>query len=269
VADKSGIEWTDATWNPVVGCEKVSPGCDHCYAIRDGARLQHLAAYAGTIADGDWTGVVRELPERLDVPLRWQKPRKVFVNSMSDLFHPDVSRAFIEKVFDVMARAERHTFQVLTKRPARMAKLTHDRLATPEEVDGGHELGIVPGLWDLVNSGIPAPNVHLGTSVESNEFAWRADRLRETAAAVRFLSIEPLLGPVDGVTVKGLDWIIVGGESGHGARPLDLGWIRDLRDQCSDEGVPLFVKQLGIAWGPDHKHPEAWPADLRIREYPA
>ncbi|MCL4413590.1 MAG: phage Gp37/Gp68 family protein [Actinobacteria bacterium] len=130
MSDKTGISWTDATWNPVVGCERTSPGCDHCYAIRDGVRLQHLPGYAGTIADGDWTGVVRCLPERLDQPLRWKRPRRIFVDSMSDLFHPDVPDAYIQAVIEVMAYAKQHTFQVLTKRPQRMAALLgywHDR----------------------------------------------------------------------------------------------------------------------------------------------
>jgi protein gp37 len=238
VSDKTGISWTNSTWNPIVGCSKVSPGCDNCYAIRDGARLQHLDTYAGTIEDGDWTGVVRCLPERLDQPVRWKRPRRIFVNSMADLFHPDVPEPFIGEVFDVTLRAPQHIFQVLTKRPQRMASVL-GRFRTFGDGwfigDGGEEMAF--------------PNVWLGTSIESDKFAFRANHLRETPAALRFLSLEPLLGPLPNVDLDGIDWVIVGGESGPRARPMHPQWVRDIRDRCVEAGVPFHFKQWG-AWGP-------------------
>lgn len=236
----TAIEWTDETWNPVVGCSRVSPGCDNCYAIGVAHRAMQPAHEGLTIRTErgtDWSGAVRCLPERLGQPLRWRKPRRVFVNSMSDLFHPDVPDAFIADVFDVMAchgPIARHTFQVLTKRSQRMAQLLGD--------------------WAQDEGYRGAPNVWLGTSIESDRYAFRADHLRATPAAVRFLSLEPLLGPLPSLDLTGIDWAIVGGESGRGARPMHPGWVRDLRDRCITAGVPFFFKQWG-SWG--------WPATPR------
>ena len=224
------IEWTDETWNPVVGCSRTSPGCDNCYAISVAHRAMQPAHEGLTIRTErgtDWTGEVRCLPERLEQPLRWRKPRKVFVNSMSDLFHPDVPDDFIGQVFDVMMRAEEHTFQVLTKRPQRMRAFVDQWL-------GESWAQWIGNLW-------------LGTSIESDRYTFRADHLRATPAAVRFLSLEPLLGPLPSLDLTGIDWVIVGGESGHGARPMHPQWVRDIRDRCIDAGVPFHFKQWG-AW---------------------
>jgi protein gp37 len=224
----TAIEWTDETWNPTVGCSRVSPGCDHCYAIGVAHRAMQPAHEGLTIRRPgerpDWTGEVRCLPDRLDTPLRWRKPRRVFVDSMSDLFHRDVPSHFIGSVFRTMARCPRHTFQVLTKRPQRMEAW----------VQANNEI-TVPTL----------PNVWLGTSIESDRYTFRADHLRVTPAAVRFLSLEPLLGPLPSLDLTGIDWVIVGGESGPGARPMHPDWVRDLRDRCVDAGVAFFFKQWG------------------------
>lgn len=241
MADKTGIEWTEATWNPVTGCTKVSAGCKHCYAERDWARLQHLPAYAGRA----FTDVATHA-DRLDQPLRWQRPRRIFVNSMSDLFHADIHDDFIGMVFRTMARAPQHTFQVLTKRPERMQFLmTHPRMR-------GFVDDVAP--W-------PLPNVWLGVSVEDQEAAdERIPLLLQTPAAVRWVSAEPLLGPVDlsshlmclcgmcGGDAP-LRWVVVGGESGPKARPMHPQWARDLRDQCAAASVPFLFKQWG-EWAP-------------------
>ncbi|MCL4413184.1 MAG: phage Gp37/Gp68 family protein [Actinobacteria bacterium] len=250
MSDKTGISWTDATWNPVVGCERTSPGCDHCYAIRDGVRLQHLPAYAGTISDGDWTGLIRCLPERLDQPLRWKRGRRIFVNSMSDLFHPSVPDAFIAQVFEVMAYAKQHTFQVLTKRPQRMASLLgywHDR----GWLFGNGAPGVGTLRPEIIGYGhtLPLHNVQLGVSIESDTYSWRANHLRKTPVAIRFLSLEPLLGPLPSLDLTGIDWVIVGGESGPDARPMHPDWARDIRDRCVAAGIPFTFKQWG-AWVP-------------------
>lgn len=211
---KSSIEWTESTWNPVTGCTKISPGCKHCYAERMAKRLQAMGQ----------ANYVRGFrltlqPHMLELPLRWAKPQTVFVNSMSDLFHDDVPRAYIERVFDVMRRAHWHRFQVLTKRATRL-----DRLS--------------PRLdW--------APNIWMGVSVESDDYRGRIDELRRTRAQIKFLSLEPLLGPLPRLNLDGIDWAIVGGESGPRARPLDAVWVRDLRDQCKRAQVPFFFKQWG------------------------
>jgi protein gp37 len=235
----STIEWTEATWNPVTGCTKVSPGCAHCYAETFAERFRGVPGH--TYEQGF---DLRLWPERLDLPLRWRKPRRVFVNSMSDLFHEDVPDAFVAEVFAVMAQASRHTFQVLTKRPERLAALA-------------------PSLpW-------PA-NVWMGVSIENRRFVHRADYLRQIPAAVRFISAEPLLGPLERLSLDGIDWLIVGGESGPRARPMDLAWARDVVAQCRTDGVAPFVKQLGVRWAGHGKggDMEAWPEDLRIREMP-
>ena len=215
----STIEWTEATWNQVTGCDKVSPGCKHCYAERMAERLQAMGQ------PNYRNGFELTLqPQMLDLPLRWKKPKTIFVNSMSDLFHDDVPVAYIQRVFDVMRRADWHRFQVLTKRAERLATL-----------DGQLD-------WP--------PNVWMGVSVESARYAARIDELRRTRAVVKFLSLEPLLGPLRGLDLGGIDWAIVGGESGPGARPMDPAWVRDLRDQCLRAQVAFFFKQWG---GPNKK----------------
>jgi protein gp37 len=204
---KTKIEWTDATWNPVTGCTKVSQGCKHCYAERFAKRLGY-----------DFSQVELH-PERLEIPLHWKKPRRIFVNSMSDLFHRDVPVEFIAEVFNVMARASHHTFQLLTKRARRLASLA-PFLPWPEN------------LW-------------VGVSVETADYLWRIGCLREVPAAVRFLSLEPLLGPIPDLPLGHINWVIAGGESGPGARPMRAEWARSVRDQSLAAGVPFFFKQWG------------------------
>lgn len=225
----SKIEWTEATWNPVGGCDKISQGCKNCYAIRHVRRMAGnpnpgmKRTYAGLTesiqGSLNWTGVVRIFPERLNLPLSWRKPRRVFVNSLSDLFHDAVPDEDILKVFEVMACASRHTFQVLTKRSTRLRQLS---------------------------SQLPWPaNVWMGVSVENDACVGRIDDLRATGAQVKFLSLEPLLGPLPNLDLSGIDWVIVGGESGPKARRMESGWARDLRDQCVAAGVQFFFKQWG------------------------
>lgn len=230
----SKIEWTDSTWSPVTGCTKVSEGCDHCYA----ETIAHR--FAGTKAYPNGFDVTLR-PERLDQPLRWKRPRKVFVNSMSDLFHEDVPDDYIARVFAVMALAPQHTFQVLTKRPGRMRSLlsSEDFKSAVFLATEGRFEGYFP--W-------PLPNVWLGTSVENQKWAdVRIPLLLDTPTAVRFLSCEPLLGPVE-LSPWLLDWVICGGESGPGARPMHPDWARSLRDQCQATTVPFHFKQWG-EWG--------------------
>jgi protein gp37 len=214
MAQASTIEWTEATWNPVTGCTKISPGCKFCYAERMAHRLQAMGqtryrnAFRLTLQ-----------PDAIEAPLRWRKPRVIFVNSMSDLFHQDVPLDFVKRCFDVMKRASQHTFQVLTKRADRVAELCHE---------------------------LPWPsNVWMGTSVENADYVWRIDSLREVPARVRFLSVEPLLGPIDELPLSRIHWVIVGGESGPGARPMNVEWVRDIREQCVAAAVPFFFKQWG------------------------
>lgn len=214
-----------ATWNPTTGCDTVSPGCEHCYALTFAKRLKSMGS-PGYQRDGDprtsGPGFALTLhPDRLDAPLRWRKPQLVFVDSMSDLFHPEVPTDFIRQVIEVMARANRHTFFVLTKRPPRMVHLLTRFL--PE----------------------PLPNVWWGTTVESGDYLWRARRLATAPAAVRFLSLQPLLGPVGELDLTGIDWVYVGGESGARARPMDPSWAREVRDRCHAAGVPFLFKQWG------------------------
>ena len=210
MADHSAIEWTEATWNPTVGCTKVSPGCDRCYAERMALR------FPKTFPNGfDLT----LKPAALELPMHWRRPRTIFVNSMSDLFHVDVPEMHIAQVFDVMRRTPQHTYQVLTKRAVRLAELA-PRLPWPS-------------------------NVWMGVSVESPEYAWRIDYLRRTSAAVRFVSAEPLLAALPGLNLTGIHWLIAGGESQPGARPAKLEWFRDLRRQCARRNVAFFLKQLG------------------------
>lgn len=249
MSDRSAIEWTDATWNPVTGCTKVSPGCDHCYAETFAERWRNTP---GHYFENGFDVQLR--PDKLTLPLRWRKPRKVFVNSMSDLFHADVPDDYIAQVFAVMAAASEHTFQVLTKRHGRMRSLLN-RSSFRDSVTT--YIDTRDYVWKQRTW--PLPNVWLGVSVEDQERAnLRIPALLRTPAIVRFLSCEPLLGPVDldaidwdGVTsLASLDnnaigWVIVGGESGIGARPMDVSWARSLRDQCSHAGVPFLFKQWG------------------------
>jgi protein gp37 len=224
MATATSIEWTETTWNPVRGCSRLSAGCQHCYA----ERMAHRFSGPGMPYEGltrrssvgpQWTGRIRLVREALDEPLRWRSPRLVFVNSMSDLFHEDVPLEFIESVFATMRLASHHRFQVLTKRADRLADLA-PRLDWP-------------------------PNVWMGVSVESDKFTWRIDRLRSTDAAVKFLSLEPLLSALPGLNLDGIDWAIVGGESGPSARPMKAAWVRDLKRQCAKSKVPFFFKQWG------------------------
>jgi protein gp37 len=223
MADRSPIEWTQATWNPTTGCDRVSAGCDNCYALTLAARLKAMGS-AKYQADGDprtsGPGFALTLhPVALHIPRRWREPRTIFVNSMSDLFHAKVPLSFVRDVFTVIADTPQHTYQMLTKRARRLR-----RLATGLE-------------WP--------PNLWVGVSVEDNTTLDRVDDLRHVPAAIRFLSCEPLLGPLDGLGLDGIDWVIAGGESGRDARPPDPDWIRHLRDLTREAGVPFFFKQWG------------------------
>lgn len=210
----SGIEWTESTWNPVTGCTKVSPGCKYCYAQRMAERLQ-LMGQSNYVNGFELT----IQPHMLEIPLRWKKPQVIFVNSMSDLFHENVPIAYIRRVFDIMVRAHWHRFQILTKRSNRLVELN------------------LKLNW--------APNIWMGVSVESEKYRGRIDDLRLTDARTKFLSLEPLLGPLNDLDLNGIDWVIVGGESGPKARPMDLSWVTDLRDQALRAEVPFFFKQWG------------------------
>ena len=218
MSTQSAIEWTESTWNPLTGCTKVSPGCKHCYAERMARRLQAMGQ--PNYANG-FTLTLHE--HMLEKPLGWKKPQMIFVNSMSDLFHVDAPLEFIQRAFDVMRRASWHTFQVLTKRSARLLELS-------PEIDW-------PG------------NVWMGVSVETHDYTFRIEHLRHTDAQVKFLSLEPLLGPLPRLDLRGIDWVIVGGESGPGARHLAEEWVIGIRDQCLGAQVPFFFKQ----WGGVHK----------------
>ncbi len=211
---KSTIEWTDSTWNPVTGCTKVSPGCKHCYAETFAERWRGIPGHHFSQGFD-----LRLWPERVDTPFTWKKPRTIFVNSMSDLFHDEVPLDFIQQVFQTMESAYWHTFQILTKRS--------DRLA-----DVCHELNWPKNVW-------------MGVSIETADFLWRANDLRKVPAAVRFLSLEPLLGPLGDINLSGIHWVIVGGESGPGARPIEAEWVREIRKNCRRERVPFFFKQWG------------------------
>ncbi len=214
VSDRTKIEWTESTWNPVRGCTKVSPGCAHCYAETFSERFRGVSGHAFEQGFD-----LRLVPEALALPRTWRRGRLVFVNSMSDLFHESVPDDYIRQVFEVMRQTPRHTYQVLTKRAERMAEIAH-ALAVPK-------------------------NVWMGVSVESAQWVWRIERLREVPASVRFLSLEPLLGPIEALTLDGIQWVILGGESGPKARPLQVEWVRSIRDQCLAAQVPFFFKQWG------------------------
>jgi protein gp37 len=230
MAQRTGIEWTDSTWNPVTGCTQVSAGCDNCYALTLANRLLK-AQYVSRQPEQDTPSnradpfAVRLWPERLTAPLQWAEPRRVFVNSMSDLFHVDVPIRFARAVFEVMLAAHNHIYQVLTKRPARMERFIRNNK-------------------DLFNGGTVPSHIWLGTSVENQAVAFRVAQLRRVPAQVRFLSCEPLLGPLS-LGLTGIHWVIAGGESGIVHRPLLLDWVRSLRDACVQSKVPFFFKQVG------------------------
>ncbi|MFI9194096.1 phage Gp37/Gp68 family protein [Streptomyces californicus] len=331
----TAIQWTEQTWNPTTGCDRISPGCDNCYALTMAKRLKGMGS-AKYQTDGDprtsgpGFGITTH-PDTLTEPLRWKKPRKVFVNSMSDLFHARVPRDFLAQVFAVMAATPQHTYQILTKRPDRAARILggsckcghpngeHFR-ASMEWAATSHSPAYVPGLEHGIyhRSGWPLPNVWIGTSVENQKYAdLRIPALLKTPAAVRFLSCEPLLSPVrlfdtdhsqhardwdgewicldcstDEQTVPwrttepaqlGIDWVIIGGESGPGARPFQSQWAASLIEDARAAGAAPFVKQLGTVWARDTYwagksvaahgdtkggDPTYWPANLRVREYP-
>ena len=223
MGDHSAIEWTEATWNPVTGCDRVSSGCDHCYALTLAGRLKAMGQ-AKYQRDGDsrTSGpgfAVTIHPAELDTPKRWRRPRRIFVNSMSDLFHPKVPANFLEQVFEVMAATPQHTYQILTKRPKRARQLLRG--------------------WP------PTPNVWLGVSIEEDSQVDRAEILREVPAAIRFLSCEPLLGPLPSLDLTDIDWVIVGGESGPDFRPMQAEWAASLRNRCLEASIPFFFKQWG------------------------
>lgn len=228
MANKSSIEWTQATWNPTTGCDQTSPGCDHCYALTLSRRLKAMGnpkyqRDGSPKTSGPGFGLSIH-PDQLQLPHRWKAPRLIFVNSMSDLFHPDVPDEFIEDVFQVMADTPRHTYQVLTKRAQRLSKIA---------------------------SSLPwTDNIWMGVSVESARYSFRANHLRKVPAAVRFISAEPLLAPLSNLDLTDIDWLIAGGESGPGARPMHPAWAEQLRDRCQEEGVAFFFKQWG-AWAPN------------------
>ena len=313
----SSIEWTDRTWNPVRGCSIVSPGCVNCYAMTFAHRFNRPGGpYEGltkaTTAGPQWTGQVQLVESALREPLSWRKPARVFVNSMSDLFHESVPDDFIDRVFAVMALAQRHTFQILTKRPSRMSAYL-SKLGRRSNVAWNIRTTMDgwPREYDIVDAveseeTWPLPNVWLGVSCEDQQRAdERIPLLLQTPAAVRFISAEPLLGPIDLRTggevtevghidwlrgfrgsepkIPSIDWVICGGESGPKARPCDVRWLRSIVGQCKVSGVPVFVKQLGSApikvqagivldrlWLTDRKggDPSEWPEDLRVRQFP-
>jgi protein gp37 len=223
MGDRSGIEWTEATWNPTTGCDRTSPGCDNCYALTLARRLKAMGQ-AKYQRDGDprtsGPGFALTVhPDTLDIPRTWVTGRRVFVNSMSDLFHNRVPVDFIRDVLRVIADTEQHTYQLLTKRSKRLAQLA-PRLDWPSN------------LW-------------VGVSIENDRYTFRADHLRQVEAAVRFLSIEPMIGPVPSLDLEGIDWVIVGGESGPGARPIDIEWVREVRERALEAQIPFFFKQWG------------------------
>ena len=214
MADGSAIEWTDATWNPITGCTKITRGCDNCYAARFSERFRGVPGHP---FENGFDLTLR--PERIAQPMSWRRPRMIFVNSMSDLFHRKVPLTYILQVFDVMQRANWHRYQVLTKRSDRLLELS-------------------PRIqWQ--------PHIWMGVSVENQKYTFRINHLRETEAHTKFLSLEPLLGPLPNLNLNGIHWVIVGGESGPGARAMDEAWVREIRDQCLDANVPFFFKQWG------------------------
>ena len=279
MSDDSRIEWTDATWNPVVGCSKVSEGCRHCYAMKVAHRNAAMGSerYKGLTekcsSGVEWNGTVQTVPQVLDQPLRWKRPRKIFVNSMSDLFHPDVPFEFIRDVFLVMGKAHQHTFQILTKRPERMLEWFQWMPGYGDAMHGGGSMTTHEEILSW-----PLPNVWLGVSVENQQTAdERIPLLLQVPAAVRWLSMEPLLGPVNiekylmvSITDIGndrdpninIDWVVVGGESGSRARPMHPDWVRSIQHQCYNRWCWFFFKQWG-EWKPVHhvSHPN-WCTDI-------
>lgn len=263
----TAIEWTDETWNPVTGCDRVSPGCDNCYALKMAARLKAMGQPKyQTDGDPSTSGPGFGLawhPNALKGPLRRKKPTRYFVNSMSDLGHPDVPYGFTVDVFAHMAASPQHTFQILTKRPQLLAGTVGDvdgaknfeqlvriayELLTQDTTDAD---GRPPWVW-------PLPNVWLGTSIETNRYAFRAEYLRDMPSARRFLSLEPLLGSLPSLDLAGIDWVIVGGESGPGARPMHPDWVRDIRDRCVAATIPFFFKQWGAWVSPGQFDTSGW-----------
>jgi len=218
MADHTAIEWTDATWNPVTGCTKISPGCDHCYAERFSERFRGVKGHPFEQGFD-----LRLWPERIDQPLKWKRPRRIFVNSMSDLFHKEIQESFIAQVFETMEATPWHTFQVLTKRSTLLRDFVNDRYRS--EASPAH-------IW-------------LGVSVEDRQALSRIEHLRQSNAGIRFLSVEPLIAPMGTIDLEGIHWVIVGGESGPGFRPVKPEWIREVRDQCIAASVPFFFKQWG------------------------
>jgi protein gp37 len=221
---RCGIEWTETTWNPIRGCRHVSPGCKNCYAARMANRLSGNAKpYEGLVRSGDngprWTGAVRLVEEKLNDPYRWRKPRAVFVNSMSDLFYEEIPVEYIQRLFGVMRDTPQHTYQILTKRSERLLDLDPE-IEWPD-------------------------NVWMGVSVENNDYLYRQEHLKQTNARIKWASVEPLIGPLDNFCPTGLDWIVVGGESGPSARPMEGKWVTDIRDRCLKSRVPFFFKQWG------------------------
>lgn len=302
MSDNTKIGWTDASWPIVTGCTHISEGCDNCYAAKlTSGRLKHLPAYEGLAEDGRFNGQVRLLPDRLDWPQHWRKPRKIFVSDMADLFHADVPDEFIARAWGVMAGAEQHTFQVLTKRHARMRAwvrrcqswqgwYTHNgeppEAAYAPENGGGVIVGYEPTTARKLTrygsepartiGGWPLPNVWCGVSAENEKwFDIRTEALLDTPAVVRYVSAEPLLGPIRmratllvGAALDpkpGINWLIVGGESGPGHRPMSIGWLESIVSQCRDAGVPVFVKQDS---GPRAGQQGRIPDDLWIHEFP-
>lgn len=300
---KTGISWTTSTWNPVTGCDKVSDGCQLCYAEQVALRFAGTAAYPNAFD-------VTLRPERLDQPLRWGKPRLVFVNSMSDIYHSEIPTDYVAQMFAVMALAPRHIFQILTKRHGRMRSLLSSDAFVANVAEHTHRMwASMPGKREAAPEWIgsdrrdwmtwPLPNVWTGITVEDQAAAnLRIPALMETPAAVRWLSCEPLLGPVNLCRCDGsafevkrhpflvnracplhgdtrLDWVVVGGESGAGARPMETAWVESLRHQCAVADVPIFVKQMGTVWARQNGQPgkadtmDTLPEGLRIREFPA
>lgn len=214
MAHNSHIEWTDSTWNPVTGCDKVSPGCKHCYAERMANRLKAMGQYRYR---NNFQLTLQE--DLIEAPISWKKPRVIFVNSMSDLFHENVPFKYIERVFATMIKANQHVYQVLTKRSERLKEIAKD----------------LP--W--------TDNIWMGVSIENEDYTYRIDHLRKTPAIVKFLSLEPLIGPLNNLKLQNINWVIVGGESGPGARPMSDEWVRDIRDTCIEQKIHFFFKQWG------------------------
>jgi protein gp37 len=296
VSDNSKIEWCDATWSPTTGCDRISSGCDHCYALTLAKRLKAMgsAKYqrdGSPRTSGPGFGVTVH-PATVNLPLRWRKPRRVFVNPMSDLFHAKIAEPWLADIFAVMATARQHTFQVLTKRHARMRSVMNQPAFLDQVRERAVGKGMDPARWEW-----PLPNIWLGVSAETQK--WAAIRilaLLDTPAAVRFISAEPLLGPIDLTWLRGvnaiypdwcggtgggtgcphplLDWVICGGESGPGARPMDIAWVRKIVEDCQYAEVAVFVKQLGsvlgreLGAGPKGGDWDSFPAGLKARKFP-